>query len=96
MNLKKFFIFCEILVPTPCSFQMLWTSYDSWNGLLFRQEIWLTYSSNTSQNYLRYKIEVKILEFLVQIFHIFLWTVYMNPWNSKWHLSVYNIDGAYA
>ena len=63
MNLKKMLIFvCEILVPTPCSFEMLWTSYDSWNGFLFRQKIWLTYFSNTNQNYLRYKIEVNFLE----------------------------------
>ena len=66
MNLKIiiiiFFFLREILVPNPCFFQMLWTSYKSWNGFLFRQKIWLIYSSNTSQYYLRYKIEVNFLD----------------------------------
>ena len=74
MNLKKFFIFCDIFIPTPSSLQMLWASYDSWNGFL---KIWLTYSSNTSQSYLRYKIEVNFLAFFSPNIPYFLCSVYV-------------------
>ena len=48
--------------PDPVSFNCS-ECHGSWNGFLFGQKIWLTYSSNTSQNYLHYKIEVNFLEF---------------------------------
>ena len=63
MNLKdNFFVCVKFGSGPPVSFKYSERHVTQGNGFLSLQKIWRTYSSNTNQTYLRYKIEVNFLK----------------------------------